>query len=202
MTPPFSTLLLFFLSFLFPFNFYWSLNQFEPSALTSSSTHSEVITRHPSFFTPHSHIHLMRSCYTNIMSGHIGEFITLFFSLHFFFVYHLFAKNGQHLNGGWSELSYCWLSCTWVWLGNEDKLGFSMDRDAGFFSKRQPDWPAACGEACASKRPRAFPVFSIRTLKTNKQPLWVVRIPVSVEFSWRERFSLCPMFHLPVGGHT
>lgn len=62
------------------------------------------------------------------MSGHIGEFITVFGWV--------VRLQGMEIirTGAWSELSICWLSG--VWLMNEDKLGFSMDRDAGFFPRR------------------------------------------------------------------
>lgn len=66
-----------------------------------------------------------------------------------------------------------WLSCTLVWLTNEDKLGFfSMDRDGNFFfsSWIQPDYHA-CEEACASRRTGPFSsVFSVKTLM-SKLPL-------------------------------
>lgn len=52
-----------------------------------------------------------------------------------------------------------WLSCTSVWL-NEDKLGFSMDRDADFFPQETARLSNACEEAYASKRPRPFPLSS------------------------------------------
>lgn len=78
------------------------------------------------------------------MFGHIGEFITVFD-----LVIRLQGMEIIRMGLVWM-IFFAGLSCTWVWLINEDKLGFSMDRDAGFFSKTQPDCPAACDEACAS----------------------------------------------------
>lgn len=80
------------------FTFYFrSFNQFVSSALTSSSTRSKVITRHypPSWSLHTTHTHtltftLLKICLTNLMSDHIGEFITVFgFG-------HPFARNGDH----------------------------------------------------------------------------------------------------------
>lgn len=61
-----------------------------------------------------------------------------------------------------------WLFCSSVWLMNEDKLGFSTDRDAGFicFSKSRPD-----AEVCALKTQNLSSVFSVQTLKASVRPV-------------------------------
>lgn len=58
-----------------------SFNQFVSSALTSSSTRSKVITLHyPSSCSLHTTLTFteLRICHTDLMSGHKGEFITVF----------------------------------------------------------------------------------------------------------------------------
>lgn len=63
--------------------YFGSFNQFVSSALTSSSTRSKVITLHyPSSCSLHTTHTLtfteLRICHTDLMSDHIGEFITVF----------------------------------------------------------------------------------------------------------------------------
>lgn len=136
-------------------------------------------------------------------------------------------SNWRWLEADWSELSSCWLSWTWVWLINEDKLGFPWTEmlDFLFFPFLQD---AARLSVIGEKKNLCFwetqtlsSVFSIRTLKIIKQPCnamsQLMRIPILVAFIWSEcltrififspsfllRPVFCrPVFHLPVGGHT
>lgn len=85
-------------------------------------------------------------------------------------------SNWRWLEADWSELSSCWLSWTWVWLINEDKLGFPWTEmlDFLFFPFLQD---AARLSVIGEKKNLCFwetqtlsSVFSIRTLKIIKQP--------------------------------
>lgn len=78
---------------------------------------------------------------------------------------HLFHKSSIRSEQGLEDLP--WLFCSSVWL-NEDTLGFSTDRDAGFicFSKSRPD-----AEACALKTQNLSSVFSLQTLKASVRPV-------------------------------
>lgn len=88
-------------------------------------------------------------------------------------------SNWRWLEADWSELSSCWLSWTWVWLINEDKLGFPWTEMLDFFwfcffpfSKMQPDCQSLVKKKnlCFWETQTLSSVFSIRTLKIIKQP--------------------------------
>lgn len=87
-------------------------------------------------------------------------------------------SNWRWLEADWSELSSCWLSWTWVWLINEDKLGFPWTEMLDFFcfcffpfSKMQPDCQSLVKKnLCFWETQTLSSVFSIRTLKIIKQP--------------------------------
>lgn len=137
--PPFSTL------------YFWSLTQFLSSALTSSYFHSSnnFISHHLN--SDCSLIHLIKSI-SSVKSPHVEEFWTFFEGGGVICsTQKLIIRNEDGLE------DLYWLFCTSVWLINEDKLGFSTDKDAGFicFSKSQPDCRSLC-----FKRPGTFPPSS------------------------------------------
>lgn len=87
-------------------------------------------------------------------------------------------SNWRWLEADWSELSSCWLSWTWVWLINEDKLGFPWTEMLDFFvfvfslsprcSQTVSHWWKK--NLCFWETQTLSSVFSIRTLKIIKQP--------------------------------
>lgn len=146
-----------------------SFNQFVSSALKSSSIHSKVITSHLplplaiSLTSSHTRAHLAEKPFHFIPPQ--GEFRTIVG----------WSPVSMEWRWGGSTVSAIsrWLSCTLVWLINEDKLAFFPWTEMETFSLsswRQPD-DLACVEVCTSGRTGPFSsVFSVKTLM-SKLPL-------------------------------
>lgn len=101
-----------------------------------------------------------------------------------------------------------WLGCTCVWLINEDELGFSMDRDAGFFFTRDSQTVQLLVKKLVLLRdPDPFLRLQCQNTKNEhavSQHHESRGVLFLVEFNCKGMsfFFLLLVFHLPMDGHT